>query len=158
MTDITLQQAHDAVTAAINKAEQINTKMAIAVVGAGGHLKAFAQMDGAWLGAIDIALRKAKTSRLFDRDTGEIGKLSQPGGAALLHRALERRPDFVSRRNPTPQRGRRGDRGRRRIGKHGRRRPCGGRGRHRGGRMKRGELFKSKILHYRLHIAAILLC
>ena len=36
-------------------------------------------MDGAWLGSADIALKKAKTARFFDMNTGEIGKLSQPG-------------------------------------------------------------------------------
>jgi uncharacterized protein GlcG (DUF336 family) len=37
-------------------------------------------MDGAWLGSIDIAVKKARTARFFDMPTGEIGKLSQPGG------------------------------------------------------------------------------
>ena len=36
-------------------------------------------MDGAWLGSADIALKKAKTARYFDMNSGEIGKLSQPG-------------------------------------------------------------------------------
>ena len=80
MDDITLQQAQAVVAAAVEKAEQIGTKMDIAVVDAGTNLKTFARMDGAWLGSIDIALRKAKTARFFDMNTGEIGKLSQPGG------------------------------------------------------------------------------
>ena len=54
--------------------------MDIAVVDAGGNLKAFARMDDACLGCIDIAIRKARTARLFDRPTGDLGKLSQPGG------------------------------------------------------------------------------
>jgi uncharacterized protein GlcG (DUF336 family) len=54
--------------------------MNISVVDAGGTLKAFARMDGAWLGSADISQRKARTARLFDMNTGEIGKLSQPGG------------------------------------------------------------------------------
>ena len=37
-------------------------------------------MEGAWLGSIDISIKKAKTARFFDMPTGEIGKLSQPGG------------------------------------------------------------------------------
>jgi uncharacterized protein GlcG (DUF336 family) len=65
--------------AAANKAKEINTKMDIAVVDAGGNLKAFVRMDGAWLGSIDISIKKAKTARYFDMPTGEIGKLSQPG-------------------------------------------------------------------------------
>lgn len=78
--DISLAQAHQVLEAALKKAEQTNTKMDIAVVDAGGNLKAFARMDGAWLGSIDIAQKKARTARYFDMPTGEIGKLSQPGG------------------------------------------------------------------------------
>lgn len=80
INDISLEQARAAVTAAIEKAKQINTKMDIAVVDAGANLKAFARMDGAWLGSIDISIKKAKTARFFDMNTGTIGSLSQPGG------------------------------------------------------------------------------
>ncbi len=38
-------------------------------------------MDDAWLGSIDIAIKKARTARFFDMNTGAIGQLSQPGGA-----------------------------------------------------------------------------
>ncbi len=78
--NISLSQAQAAVQAAVEKAAAIDTKMNIAVVDTGGNLKAFARMDGAWLGSIDIAMKKARTARLFDMPTGEIGKLSQPGG------------------------------------------------------------------------------
>ena len=78
--DITLEQAHIATMAAFEKAKEINTKMDIAIVDAGGNLKSFIRMDGAWLGSIDIAQKKARTARYFDMNTGEIGKLSQPGG------------------------------------------------------------------------------
>ncbi len=78
--DLTLEAAERIVAAAKKKAAEIKTKMDIAVVDAGGNLKAFARMDGAWLGSIDIAQRKARTARWFDMNTGEIGKLSQPGG------------------------------------------------------------------------------
>jgi uncharacterized protein GlcG (DUF336 family) len=80
MNDITLQQAHKAVEAAIAEASRIQTQMNIAVVDAGGNLKAFARMDDAWLGSIDIAIKKARTARYFDMATGDIGELSQPGG------------------------------------------------------------------------------
>ena len=79
--DITLEQAQAILAAATRKATEINTRMNIAVVDSGGHLKAFVRMDGAWLGSIDISIRKARTARLFDMPTGEIGKLSQPGGS-----------------------------------------------------------------------------
>ncbi len=81
MSDITLAQAKAAVEAAITKAQELGTKMNIAVVDAGTNLKGFARMDGAWLGSIDISLRKARTAKFFDMPTGEIGKLSQPGGS-----------------------------------------------------------------------------
>lgn len=79
--DITLAQAHDVVKAARHHAEDIGCKMDIAVVDAGANLKLFVRMDGAWLGSIDIAMKKARTARWFDMDTGAIGALSQPGGA-----------------------------------------------------------------------------
>ena len=81
MNDITMKQARAAVDAAREKSGEIDTKMNIAIVDAGGNLKAFARMDGAWLGSIDIAIKKARTARYFDMNTGDIGKLSQPGGA-----------------------------------------------------------------------------
>src|SRR6185437_6894194 len=61
------------------KAEELHIKEDIALVDAGGNLKAFARMDSAWLGSIDIAIRKARTARLFDMETAKIGKMSQPG-------------------------------------------------------------------------------
>jgi uncharacterized protein GlcG (DUF336 family) len=78
--DISADQAHAVLMAAAAKATEINTKMDIAIVDAGGNLKAFLRMDGAWLGSIDIAIKKAKTARFFDMNTGVIGELSQPGG------------------------------------------------------------------------------
>ncbi|MBI4167047.1 MAG: heme-binding protein [Acidobacteria bacterium] len=78
--DLTLEAAERIVAAAKKKAAEIKTLMDIAVVDVGGNLKAFARMDGAWLGSVDIAQRKARTARWFDMNTGEIGKLSQPGG------------------------------------------------------------------------------
>jgi len=80
MADITLEQARAVLDAAVKKAQKIDTKMDIAVVDAGVNLKAFVRMDGAWLGSIDIAIKKAKTARFFDMPTGDIGKFSQPGG------------------------------------------------------------------------------
>ena len=80
MADITLTQAQQAVDAALNKANEMGVKMDIAVVDVGANLKAFVRMDGAWLGSIDIAQKKARTARWFDMPTGAIGGLSQPGG------------------------------------------------------------------------------
>jgi uncharacterized protein GlcG (DUF336 family) len=55
--------------------------MNITVVDSGANMVAFARMDGAWLGSADISIKKAKTARFFDMNTGIIGRLSQPGGS-----------------------------------------------------------------------------
>lgn len=55
--------------------------MDIAIIDSGTNLTAFARMDGAWIGSIDIAIKKAKTARYFDMPTEVIGSLSQPGGS-----------------------------------------------------------------------------
>ena len=77
--NITLEQAEKAIVAAKQKSTTIDTKMNIAVVDAGANLVAFGRMDGAWLGSLDISIKKAKTARFFDMNTGIIGELSQPG-------------------------------------------------------------------------------
>lgn len=80
MSDITQAQADAVLAAARDAARDTDTAMNIAVVDAGGNLKAFTRMDGAWLGSIDISIKKARTARYFDMATGSIGELSQPGG------------------------------------------------------------------------------
>ncbi|BCW86060.1 glycolate utilization protein [Paenarthrobacter ureafaciens] len=80
MSDITEEQARQVLEAAREAAQSSETLMNIAVVDAGGNLKAFARMDGAWLGSIDIAIKKARTARYFDMPTGNIGAISQPAG------------------------------------------------------------------------------
>ncbi|WP_062060169.1 GlcG/HbpS family heme-binding protein [Aquimarina longa] len=78
--NITLAQAEKIIEVAKEKSIALDTKMNIAVVDSGANLVAFARMDGAWLGSLDISIKKAKTARFFDMNTGVIGELSQPGG------------------------------------------------------------------------------
>lgn len=54
--------ANRMVEAALEKAEQSGVAGSVAVVDAGGNLKAFARMDGSVLGSVDGARRKAHTS------------------------------------------------------------------------------------------------
>ncbi len=79
MSNVSLEQARRVIDACLSKSKEIGVKMNIAVVDAGTNLVAFNKMDDAWLGSIDIAHKKAKTARFFNMNTGEIGKLSQPG-------------------------------------------------------------------------------
>jgi uncharacterized protein GlcG (DUF336 family) len=76
---INLQNAEQAVEAARKKAIALKTQMCIAIVDSGANLKAFMRMDDAWVGSIDIAIKKAKTACFFGMATGQLGKLSQPG-------------------------------------------------------------------------------
>jgi len=76
---ISLEQAEKAIAAARKEAVRLNTKMCIAVVDSGANLRAFVRMDDAWVGSIDISIKKARTACFFTMGSGEIGKLSQPG-------------------------------------------------------------------------------
>ena len=77
--NITLNQAEEAITAAKIKATDLETKMNITVVDAGSNLVAFARMDGAWIGSVDISNKKAKTAAWFTMDTAALSPLVQPG-------------------------------------------------------------------------------
>jgi len=67
------------IEAARTKADEIAVPMNIAVVDEGANLLAFARMDGAWLGSIDIAQGKAFTARAFDLPTQDLAPMAQPG-------------------------------------------------------------------------------
>lgn len=77
---VTIEHAQAIIAAARKAAVKRKTQMCIAVVDSGANLKAFHRMDDAWVGSIDIAIKKAKTAVFFGMPTGQIGKLSQPGG------------------------------------------------------------------------------
>mgnify|MGYP002421249470 CR=1 FL=1 len=77
--DITQAQADTVIKGALAKAKEQGVPMNIAVVDAGGNLKAFTRMDGAFLGSIDISIGKARTARLFNMPTSALGAASQPG-------------------------------------------------------------------------------
>ncbi len=76
---VKLEDARRIIAAAEKKATEIGQPMNIAVVCPGGHLVAFARMENAWMGSIDIAINKAFTSRAFDISTKELAGLSQSG-------------------------------------------------------------------------------
>jgi uncharacterized protein GlcG (DUF336 family) len=77
---IGLKDAKRVIEAAEKKAAEIGQPMNIAVADAGGNLIAHVRMDGAWLGSIDISIKKAYTSRAFDIATKDLATHSQSGG------------------------------------------------------------------------------
>jgi len=74
-----LEDARRIIAAAEKKADEIGQPMNIAVADAGGNLVAHVRMDNAWLGSIDISIKKAWTSRAFDITTKDLADNSQSG-------------------------------------------------------------------------------
>lgn len=79
-TMITLEEARKIISASEKKAIEIGQPQNIAIVDAGGNLVTHVRMDGAWIGSIDISIKKAFTSRAFDISTKDLAEQTQPGG------------------------------------------------------------------------------
>lgn len=77
--DLTMEEALAVQKAALEKAKAQGVPMNIAVVDAGGHLKTFVRQDGAFLGSIDVSIKKAVTARYFNMPTSALGAAAQPG-------------------------------------------------------------------------------
>ena len=80
MTAITLAAAQLALAAGIAEAERLGVTVSVAVVDAGGVLRAFARMDGAEIAGEALAVDKAYTAVAHRTPTAELGALAQPGG------------------------------------------------------------------------------
>ena len=77
---VTLEDARKVIAAAESKAVELGQPMNIAVADAGGNLVAHVRMDRAWIGSIDISIKKAFTARAFDIATKDLAQHSQSGG------------------------------------------------------------------------------
>ena len=77
---VTLNDARNVIAAAERKAKELGQPMNIAVADGGGNLISHVRMDDAWIGSIDIAIKKAFTARAFDISTKELATFSQSGG------------------------------------------------------------------------------
>ena len=87
-----LADARRVIAAAEKKATEIGQPMNIAVADEGGNLIAHVRMDGAWLGSIDISIKKAYTSRAFDISTKDLAAHSQSSGQFFgIHASNDRR-------------------------------------------------------------------
>ena len=95
---LTSEGALKLLQAAITKAKEINVPECISIVDPGGHLLAFARMDGAFVQSIDTALMKAKTAASYGVPTGDIAagidlklaiatqgkRINLPGGLPII--------------------------------------------------------------------------
>jgi uncharacterized protein GlcG (DUF336 family) len=79
---LTDPMAQTAIAAAVAEAVAIQVPMNIAILDAGAHLKAFMRMDGAVLGSIDIAMKKARTAVLFQMNSETLWEYCKPGAPA----------------------------------------------------------------------------
>ncbi len=77
---ISLDDARRVIDAAVAKAEEIGQPQDIAVVDAGGNLKAHVRMDSANIGSIHIAINKAYTSVAFQTQTKDLTEATRPTG------------------------------------------------------------------------------
>jgi uncharacterized protein GlcG (DUF336 family) len=82
MTLITLEKAELLIEAAKSRAAAIGIAASIAVLDAGGNLVAFVRMDASWLGSIDVAMKKARTSVLFEMETQTVWEIGNPRAQA----------------------------------------------------------------------------
>jgi uncharacterized protein GlcG (DUF336 family) len=76
---VSLSDARRVIAAAEKKASEIGQPMNIAVADEGGNLVSHVRMDGAWIGSIDISIKKAFTSRAFDISTKDLAPNCQSG-------------------------------------------------------------------------------
>jgi hypothetical protein len=117
---LTLNDARKIIADASKKASEIGQPMNIAVVDSGGNLLAFERMEGAWLGSIDISIKKAWTSRAFNISTPGTQR-PQPAKPAILRnsRFQQWQSNDLRRRHPPAKRRRnsRSHRCQRRIGR-----------------------------------------
>lgn len=79
---INLNHAEQMLRAAIQKAQGLGVAVHVAILDPGAHLKAFVRMDGAVLGSLDIALKKAKTAVLFEANSEVVWDYAKPGAPA----------------------------------------------------------------------------
>lgn len=79
---VSLQQAQAIIEATKAKAHELGIAIITAVLDSGAHLKALQRMDGAVLGSIDIATRKARTAVLFQCNSEDVWAYLKPGAPA----------------------------------------------------------------------------
>src|SRR4030081_880303 len=95
---LTSEGAMKLLHAAMAKAKEMGVPQCISIVDPGGHLMAFARMDGAFSQSIDTSLMKAMTAASYGLPTGDIAagvdlklaiatkgkRINLPGGLPII--------------------------------------------------------------------------
>jgi len=79
-TMLTLVDAEKLLSVARQRAIELGVEVSAAVVDSGGHLIAFARMDGAEIAGPTLAIDKAYTAVAQSVSTAELAVLAAPGG------------------------------------------------------------------------------
>src|SRR5882724_12371653 len=105
MSAVKLDDARRVISAAEKKAREIRQPMNIAVADEGGNIVTNIRMDNAWIGSIDISMKKAYTSRAFDIENHRFGKAFTVRRPVLRHSCVKRWQDHDFRwRHPAEAR------------------------------------------------------
>jgi glc operon protein GlcG len=99
---LTLQGAQTVLSAAQARAAEIGVPMDIAVADDGGHLLAFARMDGAKLSSVEIAMRKAHCAAIRRLPTGPARTGDQINVVLTLGLAISSRGRQIPLRGGVP--------------------------------------------------------
>ncbi len=81
---LSLEGAQAVLDGSLAKARELSTTGAIAVVDRGGHLLAFARIDGTFQGSPDISVGKARTATLFNKPTSAFEQIIKDGRTPML--------------------------------------------------------------------------
>lgn len=87
---LTLEAAKKVAAAAELEAIRNGWKLNIAIVDDGANLVYFQRMDDAFLGSIEVAIRKAATAVFFQRPTKALQDIARPEGRAYGIQHLDR--------------------------------------------------------------------
>jgi uncharacterized protein GlcG (DUF336 family) len=79
---IDIATAHSIIAAGESRAKELGISVSIAVLDNGANLKAFSRMDKAWLGSIDVAIKKARTSVSFEVESEKLWEFCRSTGPA----------------------------------------------------------------------------
>jgi glc operon protein GlcG len=99
---LTLEGARAVLAAGERRSQEIQRPMNIAVVDDGGHLLAFARMDGAKPASVEIAITKARAAALRRAATGAPMRDGQPNLIVAMGLAVARPDQQTSVRGGIP--------------------------------------------------------
>lgn len=95
MPSMTSESAMKVLTAALDKANALDSPSSIAVLDSGRELIAFARLDDAPLASVEISQNKAYTAVSMKMATADLGPVVQPGAPFYGLQTAQARP-FVT--------------------------------------------------------------